>query len=406
MTFEHYLTYQHNVQKYFHHHADKYTGIVIPMSIAVAFAGGTYGFIRALCSRDSEKRYGIDPRTPLFQKSWDRSNVRPPHEKVADELGPPFSDEGLTNRVEPSHFDTEEELTAAVIRCLNFQLQFRMREEDERKLKKYKKLLGIEGEELHGLREPQFLVPPYFQFDSTSDDWFDVNRRAVRIACLQGHPVPIRPVLHFRDWGSVESWSETVGEMKARGANELWLYPNNFHEHDASLDALQSYQTAVLESGGAGVRVFSLFGGYYAILMSAYGLSGFANGVGYGEWRDSGYHRGGSALLRIYIPQLHRYLDVPAAENLVEQDPEHFAGGDDLIATCVAEDRPLDDPSQEEWLDHFMACRQAEINFVLNEGIDAARDQLQTTLARLDEIGELEREQYGDSLERWIEATG
>jgi hypothetical protein len=54
---------------------------------------------------------------------------------------------------------------------------------------------------------------------------------------------------------------------------------------------------------------------------------------------------------------------------------------------------------------HFMTCRQKEINFLLTQGIGAAREQLKTTVDRLDDIGELERQRYGDSLVRWLDAT-
>ena len=47
--FQHYLTYQHNVQSYFREHADKYEGVIVPLSIATAFPTGTYGFVRQSC---------------------------------------------------------------------------------------------------------------------------------------------------------------------------------------------------------------------------------------------------------------------------------------------------------------------------------------------------------------------
>jgi hypothetical protein len=54
------------------------------------------------------------------------------------------------------------------------------------------------------------------------------------------------------------------------------------------------------------------------------GLSGFGNGVGYGEWRDSSYHRGGTAEARVYIPKLHRFLDPARAQALVDRSGDYF----------------------------------------------------------------------------------
>ena len=402
MEIEHYLTYQHNVQKYFRRHADKYSGIVVPMSIAVSFPGGTYGFVRALCAKDRKKRYAVDPRTPLFQKAWDRSQVRKPHEKMAAALGEPFRNKGIAGTLEPSDFDGDA-LTEAVEQCLAYQKQFRARKEDARKLAKYKKLLGLS--QLGELQEPQFLIPPYFQFQSASDPWFEVSARAVETAGQFADGIPVRPVIHMRNWDAVGDWGQLLERFGRAKCSEALLYPNNFKEHEASLADLRQYRSTVEQFAESGVRPFALFGGYFSILLSAFGLRGFANGVGYGEWRDSGYHRGGTAALRVYVPRLHRYLDVPAAQNILDGDAEYFAAGPDLLSECTDGNRPLSDLSQEECLDHLMESRNDEISLLVKRGLRAAREELQETLERLDAIGPLEREKYGDSLERWLSAT-
>src|SRR3569832_1067312 len=103
--FRHYLTYQHNVQRYFREHADKYQGVIVPLSIATAFPSGTYGFIRALCHRHKDKHYAIDPRDALFQHKWNReANVRDPHKRMVDALGGPFKEHGLERALTPSDF--------------------------------------------------------------------------------------------------------------------------------------------------------------------------------------------------------------------------------------------------------------------------------------------------------------
>jgi hypothetical protein len=103
----HYLTYQHNVQKFFRDHRDKYDGVIIPLSIATAFPSGTFGFVRALCSDQTDKSYAIDPRNALFQKSWNRANVREPHRKMAAALGAAYVEKGLNRPLEASDFADE-----------------------------------------------------------------------------------------------------------------------------------------------------------------------------------------------------------------------------------------------------------------------------------------------------------
>jgi hypothetical protein len=399
---EHYLTYQHNVQRYFRDHAGKYDGIIIPMSIAVSFPGGTYGFIRALCARDRTKRYAIDPRTPLFQKAWDRRQARAPHERMVEELGEPFTSKGLAGPLAPTDFE-DEALTIAVHRCIAYQKEFRASEEDQRKLNKYKKLLGVEN--LGQLQEPLFLIPPYFQFNDETDPWFGISLRAVELSQAVADGIPLRPVIHPRNWDAVIDWPSLLNRLKVTGCRDAWLYPNNFKEHDATLPELQSYRAAVEACVRGDINPYSLFGGYYAILLGTFGLKGFANGIGYGEWRDSGYHRGGTAILRIYMPRLHKYLDVPAAQNLLDKDADYFAGDSDLLSECASGGRPLADLSQEECLDHFLECRRDEIAFVDLQGLAPARAELQETLNKLTGVGPFERQTYGPSLEQWHAAT-
>src|SRR5216110_1978632 len=128
-SFKHYLTYQHNVQRYFKEHRDKYQGVLIPFSIATAFPTGTYGFVRALCSLGRDKQYALDPRTPLFQKTWNRDSVRKPHIKMAEVLGSPFTTRGLSSNLQPADFANKGVIDTVTQTCLRFQLGFRTRQE-------------------------------------------------------------------------------------------------------------------------------------------------------------------------------------------------------------------------------------------------------------------------------------
>lgn len=86
-----FLSYQHNKQRFFREYADYFSGLIIPLSTAVAFEEATQGFVRTLCSANSHIRYAIDPRTALFQKDWARTdtNVRPAHEMMVKITGDP-----------------------------------------------------------------------------------------------------------------------------------------------------------------------------------------------------------------------------------------------------------------------------------------------------------------------------
>lgn len=396
-----YLTYQHNVQRLFRDHVDKYDGVLIPLSIATSFPTGTYGFIRALCSAHSDKHYAIDPRNVLFQKSWNRDNVRKPHEKMVNALGEPYISNALVRPLEPTDFADDGILEAHVRQCIRVQQDFGTRTEDARKLEKYKTLLGVA--DLGTLGVPQFLIPPYYQFQTTDDPWYEVSRRCI-VAALKHHGrIPIWPVLHFQDWSGVE-WDVCYKWLADAGLHEMWLYPNFFKEHEASLDALKGYRSCVEDAAKHVLVPYSLFGGYYAVLMSYFGLGGVGNGIGYGEWRDSGYHRGGTAATRVYLLKLHRYVDAPAAQHLVDRDREYFGNDSEISAGYVEAGVSLAEMTLAESLDHFLECRRQELEFVAAQPLSSAAEELEQTQERLKAIGPLEYQEYGRSLERWQQA--
>lgn len=304
--------------------------------------------------------------------------------------------------LDPADFDNEDVLEENVRHCIEFQKQFRTRSEDERKLAKYKMLLGLES--LGSLKEPQCLIPPYYQFSNIGDSWYETTIRSIRAATKYRDGIPLRPVLHFRRWEGVSDWSSCYSLLTANEIAGFWYYPNNFKEHEASSAELSAFRKAVEVAVESRLQPFALFGGYFAALMSYFGLAGLGNGIGYGEWRDSGYHRGGTAATRIYSLKLHRYLDAPSAQNLIGRDPDYFGGDSEIIAGYVESEESVVDMSQAEALDHFMECRNQEFDFVRTQPRDAAIAELNETLSRLERIGPLELERYGDSLVRWRDA--
>ncbi len=395
-----YLFYQHNVQQFFRSHLDKYSGVIIPLSIAVSFPTGTYGFIRALCARDATKRYAIDPRTPLFQWDWDRArNVRDPHIKVAEVLGEPFPSIGLVRALVPSDFGADEIVQDVTKRCLAFQKDFRQREEEKRKLKKYMTMLGLES--LGPLDEPQFLIPPYFMFRQMEDDWYQVNTRCVQLSVAHSAGIDIRPVLHFDNCASVGDVAGVSETLRDLGIAQVILYPNDFREHEVSQDALLHCRRLCSEFADGRVTPHAMHGGYFAMLLSKFGLAGFANGVGYGEWRNSRYHRGGTAVVRVYVLKLHRYVGADEAQTLVDANPEYFAEDTELFAEVRESGRRLNTVTLAEALDHFMVCRQIEQEAIDESTTTELAAELSETVEHLEEISPLVSQKYGESLARW-----
>ena len=109
-------------------------------------------------------------------------------------------------------------------------------------------------------------------------------------------------------------------------------------------------------------------------------------------------------MTRVYILKLHRYLDAPEAQNIIDKDSEYFAEDTELLSDCASAGRNLTDLTLVECLDHFMECRYAEMEFVTKNPISAALKELEETRKHLEKIGPFEMQQYEASLSNWQEA--
>lgn len=217
-------------------------------------------------------------------------------------------------------------------------------------------------------------------------------------------PQELTPIIHFSDWAQFDGWPQLASTLKTFGIRSVLLYPNEFKEHNADKTQLEKYGEAVALLVEGNLLPQALHGGYFAVLLEKKGLFGFGNGVGYGEWRDSGYHRGGTAEVRIYMPKLHRFLDSAAAQNLVQKDREYFTADSDLLTEYALANKPLTEVQLQEALDHFMESRYQEIAFVRDNALDLTLAELNETVRKLQNIGDLEMENYGRSLQWWGEA--
>lgn len=394
-----FLFYQHNVQTYFLRHRADYAGIVVPLSIAVSFRDGTNGFLRALFTVDPTKRFFIDPRSALFQYAWDRAKKRPPHIKMAAALGGPFPS-GLNGPLDATAI-TDDALKASVSACIKYQQDFSEHEpEQKKKLDKYAALAKIGGNDLPQLADPWLLTPPYFKFKARGDDWYKASLRCAQLACDEFGAAKIQPVIHSHDGLSETEWASIAADYKATGATHVVFYPNDFREHDAEEAELNGSVFAARQLRGAGLTVMRLHGGYFAIAQEKLGLKAFGNGLGYGEWRASSYHKGGTAEKRIYVPRLHQFMEPTNAENLIFRDKAFFTDGSPILKKIVDANMALATISTELALDLFMEARRNEIDFVAQATKVQLKAELDTTIQFMDQLGPLEQN-YHDGLKKW-----
>jgi len=384
----HYLTYHHVSQDFFRRHRGKYDGLIVPLSIACVFKQGTGGFVLTL-----NKQYALDPRTPILQADFDRQSIRRAHLEIADVHGTAVRHIFASRPLRPADVSPLAADVAASV--LSFQKEFA--EQSAEKVDKYAALLGEEVRTAYG--GPHFLVPPYFKSSGRNDAWYPVSLNLARAAVHEKENYGLAPVLHITPGFPENEFARMAEDYDNRGFDGLVIFINDLQEYIAPSATLTKYANLIALLQGLGKPLFGLFGGYFTLLLRKIGLGCFSNAVGYGEYRDSGYHEGGQAVRRYYIPKLHRYFTDTHAETLL-----NIVGGTVLRCACAVcrRRRPLTDYTSQELLDHFLNARLTELQHAGATDLSELLDQLDDTREALENYPMLI--DPCSHLGRWVEA--
>jgi hypothetical protein len=260
---------------------------------------------------------------------------------------------------------------------LSFQKEFA--QQSAEKVDKYATLLGEEVQSQYA--GPHFLIPPYFRSSGQNDPWYAVSLGLARASVREKQDYRLAPVLHITPGFPENEFQQLARDYDDHGFDGLILFVNDLQEYVAPATTLAKYARLVSLLRGQGKPLFGLFGGYFTLLLRKIGLGCFSNAVGYGEYRDSGYHVGGQAVKRYYIPKLHRYFTDTDAETL-----QNIVGARLFGCTCPAcrRRRPLTDYTSQELLDHFLNTRLTEIQQAGASDLSDLLDQLDDTRETLE----------------------
>ena len=384
----HFLTYHHVTQKFFRDHRDKFDGLVIPLSVATVFQQCTGGFVLTL-----RKPYAVDPRTPIFQAEFKRNKIRNAHLEMAAVHGPAVESIVEKRPLEPKDF-TQVVTDNVANRVLRFQKDFSKNSAE--KVDKYADLLGEDQDKTYA--GPEFLIPPYFRSGSHKDPWYAVSLDLAKAAVKHKEKHKLAPVLHLTTDFPERDFAAILEDYSEKSFDGLIIFFNNLKEYEQPSKILSKY--AELVSTLREKPLFGLFGGYFTLLLRKIGLPTFSNAVGYGEYRDSGYHAGGQAVRRYYVPALHRYFVDNQAQTLLDIVKEKW-----LRCTCkVCRGQPkITDLSSQQLLEHFLNARMAEIEEAGQNTLKELTTRLETTLQRLSGHGPIILE-YRRHLREWTAA--
>ncbi|BCW08034.1 hypothetical protein [Arthrobacter sp. NtRootA1] len=348
-SFQHYLSYGSTDQQTVRDLSEYFDGLLVPGTIAAFQAEGTKGFVLSLSARSAEP-YVIDSRFPLFQNVLQRPKKS--HQMLADLLGVP----SLVSQFiapDPASF-TDSMIEQISSNWIDFNVGF-----ETVQTKTFDKYAARLGEPVlpENRQDPLFILPPYTMVGNSADNWEGVSQRlweaSQSYAKLRGVDDKLRRVIAA---GSASEWDRLASLTVER---QIIAWISNLDEFKLSSEAeLVQYGESLKSSTNRGQQVFALYGGFFSVLLSRYGLTGSSHGIGFGEHRDwVELPTSGAPPARYYVPRLHRYVGVDIATTIWRQFPD--------LVSCDCSECNNGSPSNLDYhslMRHSVRARNKEIS--------------------------------------------
>ncbi|WP_323960476.1 hypothetical protein GC088_03220 [Arthrobacter sp. JZ12] len=355
--------------------SDSFDGLVVPGTIAAFQAEGTKGFVLSLSAR-SKDPYVIDSRFPLFQNRLARPKKS--HVMLAEVLGVPALVDRDTQLTAGDLDDAALRLIAE--RWIDFNVGF-----EDVQTKTFNKYAARLNEVVFpdDRQDPAYVLPPYAMVGSLNDGWSEVSEAIWKHSQVYGRVKGIENKLRrVLAADSPLLWGQLAAGVQDE---ELVAWVSGLEEfRSTSEQDLLEYGVALQQASSRGQRVFALYGGFLAVLLSRHGLTGASHGIGFGEHREwIELPSSGAPPARYYVPRLHRYVAVDLAEIVWRQFPD--------LVRCECEECAGNSPSALDYhglMRHSVRARADEITSWVNLPTSNVIDQLSSDYMAFGEASE------------------
>jgi hypothetical protein len=392
--FAHYLAYGATDQQTARELAGEYDGLLVPGTVAAFQREGTGGFVLTLSASEASTDYVIDPRFPLFQQAL--ASPKKSHYALAEWLEDPAL---VRESSTPQPADFPLERTRRLARKW-IEINQGYATATHQKFDKYAERLGepVQPEQARG---PSHVLALYVTAREPNDPWWEVAERLVEESRAQD-PTCLR-VVATREAAQLGPLLEEVDDAQVviwvSGLEELMLPARD----------LATYARAVRAATNSGHETFALYGGFFHVLLSGFGLRGASHGIGYGEYRAwTELPQSGPPPPRYYLRRVHRYVSQELAYALYL--------GDRSLAECECAEcrgRPPIALDYHSLMKHSVRARAEEIRRWTQFDPATAADLLETEhetfrravgRIRLPAFLRQSAERSYDHLPRWVEA--
>ncbi|MGE4296013.1 MAG: hypothetical protein AB7E49_09960 [Campylobacterales bacterium] len=268
--------------------------------------------ISTFLHKDIDLNFFIDPMTHAFQHdlNWiynEKGEIKTSISKLIAEYAG-VVDDSINNKKRPlRHTDlNNNSIVELCHKVLNFQKNFVRASVDE----EYKEYIDF----LKADKEPMFLVAPYFFLtDGNFSNWFHINSELIsKSMSLKNEykkSIFAQLVIDKKILKAKERVSQIIQEYSVSDGLLIWV--DGFDEARASEEELSCLRDLVSDYKKMNPEkpIVSLYGGYFAQLLTKCGLDGVVHGLEYGEKREVVPVGGGIPRAKFYIPALKQRFD-------------------------------------------------------------------------------------------------
>lgn len=226
---------------------------------------------------------------------------------------------------------------------------------------------------------PSLLSLPYFDFETHTDPWFNVNVNIYNYA-RENYEEDIVPILAFKK-NALDNYKEILSPYKESGTVIYWI--DGLDERKESKEILEKYKNFVeYAANELNINLINLYGGYFSILLSKFGLKGTCNGIYYGENKLLRTAIGGIPPSRYYIEEFHDFYPIPTAYTIIKDYPELLCNCDKVCKVFINKDKNkiLEfDKNYNNAQKHFICVRNHEAEEVTTQTNKEIADKLIAT---------------------------
>jgi hypothetical protein len=378
-----------------------YDGLVLPANILLYQYKSTPSVIHL-----TKKPFFVDPMSYLFgqefvhfKKRVDKTNsflYKPSFARLMEGHGldPKYFIDVDYQLLLNMLYESSEKLRDFVNKCLEFQWN-----NVYKSMYESRELVSEEeqNEFETDLYRPKFLIPPYFEYENDADSLTSkLNIKILEYCCSidvrEKYSVPIFPMVFLQKGELNSSFIQSVVlQIQTFGFQGHCVWIGGFDERYISEQEAKHFLELVQSLSLNNKKVVDLYGGYFSLTASKFGLTHVCHGLTVGESRgsdDSAKTISGPVPVRYYIMGLHRLLlvedavrilrvrkdlmcDCQVCSRLVKGNPENVA----LFAT------------EEELTEmHFLLNRYYEKNSVAASSLSQLIEELDFLLVNNSDI--------------------